>query len=193
MRTARRGIVSVAVGALMLAVSGAAHAQQHPTATSDADYLAKVALAAPEQVVKGSTIVAMDKGGTSRTLQKGSNDFTCMVMGDGTPMCADKNGMEWAHALMTRTAPPANKIGFMYMLNGDAVGVSNTDPFATAATAGNHWVKTGPHVMILGPGAKTLGYPRTADADPNTPYVMWADTPYEHVMIPVRLSSSTPK
>ena len=40
--------------------------------------------------------------------------------------------------------------------------------------------------MILGPAAKTLGYPRTPDADPTKPYVMWAGTPYEHVMIPVK-------
>jgi hypothetical protein len=107
-----------------------------------------------------------------------------MVMGNGTPMCADKNGMEWAHAVMTRTAPP-DKIGFMYMLNGDT-GASNTDPFATAQTPDNHWVTTGPHVMILGSGTKALGYPRTADADPTKPSVMWAGTQYEHVMIPVK-------
>jgi hypothetical protein len=40
--------------------------------------------------------------------------------------------------------------------------------------------------MILGPAAKTLGYPRSPDADPTKPYVMWAGTPYEHVMIPVK-------
>jgi hypothetical protein len=191
LKTARRGIVGLAIGALIV-VSGAAIAQQRPAVPSDDAYLAKVGTAAPIDVVKASTIVAMDKNGTSRTLQKGTNDFTCMVMADGTPMCADKNGMEWAHALMTHSAPPANKIGFMYMLNGD-IGASNTDPYATAATASNHWVKTGPHVMILGPASKTLGYPRTADANPATPYVMWADTPYEHVMIPVTLSSSTQK
>ena len=108
-----------------------------------------------------------------------------MALGDGTPMCTDKNGWEGMTALMTKKAPP-KKIGFMYMLAGDS-GASNTDPFATAATPQNHWVKTAAHVMILGPSsAKALGYPRTADADPTKPYVMWADTPYEHVMIPMK-------
>ena len=183
MMMARHGIVSVAIGVLMIAVAAAAHAQQQPAATTDANYIAKVMTAAPEQIVKGATIVAMEKG-TMRTLQQGTNEFTCMVMGNGTPMCTDKNGMEWVHALMTRTAPP-DKTGFMYMLNGDT-GASNTDPFATGQTPENHWVKTGPHVMILGPAAKTLGYARTPDADPTKPYVMWAGTPYEHVMIPVK-------
>jgi hypothetical protein len=185
MMIARRGIVGVVAGVALIALASAGQAQQKPAASSDADYMAKVMTAAPESIVKGATVVAMDKGGSMRTLQNGTNDFTCMLMGDGTPMCTDKNGMEWVHAFSTHAAPPPNKIGFMYMLAGD-VGASNTDPFATAATPTNHWIKTGPHVMILGPAAKTLGYPRTPDADPTKPYVMWAGTPYEHVMIPVK-------
>jgi len=39
--------------------------------------------------------------------------------------------------------------------------------------------------MILGPGAKNLGLPANADADPSVPSMMWAGTPYEHAMIPV--------
>lgn len=181
--TARHGIAGVVIGVALIALASTGQAQQSGAST-DADYMAKVMTAAPEAIVKGATVVSMDKSGSMRTVQKGTNDFTCMLMGDGTPMCTDKNGMEWVHAFSTHAAPP-NKIGFMYMLAGD-VGASNTDPYATAATSGNHWIKTGPHVMILGPAAKTLGYPRTPDADPTKPYVMWAGTPYEHVMIPVK-------
>jgi hypothetical protein len=40
--------------------------------------------------------------------------------------------------------------------------------------------------MIVGPAAKTMaGYPRTADADPTKPYVMWPESPYEHLVVPV--------
>lgn len=133
-----------------------------------------------------ATILAMAGDGSMRTVRKGTNHFTCMLMPDGTPMCADKNGMDWIHAKLTN-APPPDRIGFMYMLAGDA-SASNTDPSAKGPTPDNHWVKTGPHVMILGPSAaKTLGYSRTpSDADPSQPSVMWAGTPYEHVMIPVR-------
>lgn len=74
----------------------------------------------------------------------------------------------------------------MYMLAGDN-GTSNEAPGATKATADNHWVKTGPHVMILGPAVKTMAaYPRALDADPTKPYVMWPNTPYEHLMVPVK-------
>jgi hypothetical protein len=101
----------------------------------------------------------------------------------GDAGCADSNAMAWMKAIMTKAAPPAGT-GFMYMLAGDN-GASNTDPYATAQTAGDHWVKTGPHVMIFGPSVKTMGYPMTAGADPTKPYVMWPDTPYAHLMIPV--------
>ncbi|MBV8638172.1 MAG: hypothetical protein JO322_08805 [Candidatus Eremiobacteraeota bacterium] len=150
---------------------------------SDATYIAQVTKAAPASVVQGATIVQIQKDGSMRTVRPGSNGFTCMMLDPKTPMCADKNAMAWMHALMTKTAPP-DQSGFMYMLGGDD-GASNTDPYATAATATNHWVTTGPHVMIVGPSVKTMGYPATADADPSRPYVMWADTPYAHLMIPV--------
>jgi hypothetical protein len=64
-------------------------------------------------------------------------------------------------------------------------GASNTDPWATEAKPGNHWVKTGPHVMIVGPAVKTMaGYPRGKDADPTKAYVLWPGSPFEHLMIP---------
>jgi hypothetical protein len=101
-------------------------------------------------------------------------------------MCGDKNAMEWATAWMDHKEPPANKVGFMYMLRGDG-GASNTDPYATKEEPGNNWIKTGAHVMIVGSGAKMLdGYPRDAKADPTRPYVMWPGTQYEHLMLPVR-------
>ncbi len=152
-------------------------------AMSDSDYMAKVMTAAPASVVKGATIVQMQKGGTMRTLQTGSNGFTCMVAADNDAMCLDNNAMQWARAWMTHTTPP-NSVGFVYMLAGDN-GASNTDPYATAPADGNHWLKTGPHVMIVGPSATTMGYPSSPDADPTKPYVMWSGTPYAHAMIPV--------
>jgi hypothetical protein len=151
--------------------------------TSDSDYIAKVAKGAPTAVVSGATIVQLQPGGMMRTVQQGSNGFTCMLMPDGTPMCADKNAMAWLDAVMTHGTPP-NATGFMYMLAGDA-GASNTDPYATGPTPADHWVRTGPHVMIVGPAAATMGYPSAADPDVTKPYVMWPGTPYAHLMLPV--------
>lgn len=167
----------------IVALATTTYAQQ--LKVRDKDYVAKAVMAAPEAITKGAAVVAMENDGTMRTLQKGTNGFTCMVIPDGTPMCTDQGGMEWMHALVGHATPPA-KAGFMYMLDGDT-GASNTDPYAQAPKPDNHWVKTGPHVMILGPVVKTMvDYPRTADPDPSQPYAMWSGTPYEHLMIPVK-------
>jgi hypothetical protein len=71
----------------------------------------------------------------------------------------------------------------MYMLAG-GTDASNTDPHATGPASGNNWIETGPHVMIVGAKGMMEGYP--SDPLPNTQYVMWAGTPYEHLMLPVR-------
>ena len=93
------------------------------------------------------------------------------------------------HGMGTRLADPwssNDKTGFIYMLAGDT-GASNTDPYAKAKTADNHWIQTASHVMIVGAAAKAMaGYPKIADADPTKPYVMWPGSPYEHLMIPVK-------
>jgi hypothetical protein len=98
------------------------------------------------------------------------------------PMCCDKNAMEWAGAWMGHKTPTAGKVGFMYMLAG-GTDASNVDPYATKPTATNHWVKTGPHVMVVGGDAAFYdSYPKNADPDTSVPYVMWAGTPYQHLM-----------
>ena len=139
--------------------------------------------AAPPQIVADATVLRMQNGGM-QTLRKGKNEWTCMIANE-VPMCMDPGAMDWAHAWQTH-APPTDKTGFIYMLAGDT-GASNTDPYATKAAPGNHWIQTGSHVMIVGAAAKSMtGYPKTADPDPTKPYVMWPDTPYEHLMIPVK-------
>lgn len=164
--------------ALVALAASAAYAQQG----SDTDYINQVMKGAPRSVVTSATIVQMN-GKTMRTIQQGSNGFTCMVMPDTTPACADKNAMAWINAMMTHSTPPSST-GFVYMLAGDP-GASNTDPYAQKQTPTNHWVKTGPHVMIVGPTVSTMGYPSSADPDVTKPYVMWPGTPYAHLMIPV--------
>ena len=54
----------------------------------------------------------------------------------------------------------------MLASEGDAIGVSNTDPYATEPTADNDWVKEGPHLMILMPDPAALEGLSTDPADP---------------------------
>lgn len=157
---------------------------------SDAKLIASAMKAAPASVAKGATIVAMTADGKMRTIRKGTNGFTCMPDNPTTPgpdpMCMDANAMAWAQAWMGHQPPPTGKVGLMYMLAG-GTDASNTDPYATKPTASNHWVKTGAHVMIVGADASFYdSYPKNADPDTSVPYVMWAGTPYQHLMAPVK-------
>ena len=149
---------------------------------SNAQYIAKALTAAPAHVGKGAAVARFDKDGNLKTLREGKNGFTCLIM-LGNVMCADANSMAFFGAAMKKETPP-DKLGLTYMLGGDN-GASNTDPAATQKTADNHWVVTGPHLMIVGAGVKDMGLPDSADADPTKPYLMWPGTPYAHAMIPV--------
>ena len=169
----------VFASALFVALAAASAPQGK---ASDSDYIAAALSAAPMAVAKDAAVVRVEKDGSMTTLRPGTNGFTCMVMGTDK-MCLDANSMEFVNALMKHVAPP-NKVGIAYMLAGD-VGASNTDPYATGKTADNHWVVTGPHIMLFGPPSKALGYTEAKDPDPTKPYMMWAGTPYEHAMIPV--------
>jgi hypothetical protein len=171
---------SIATAAFVTSASA-----QYPTPEvpkSEPEYIAKAKTAAPESIVNEATIVMTQEKGDAKTLQTGSNGFTCLVSSDGTPLCADANAMEWRKAIGGKTTPP-NKTGFIYMMAGDT-GTSNHDPYATDKS---HWVQTGPHVMIVGTAAQEMAgiYPSTLDPDPSQAYVMYPGTPYAHLMIPV--------
>ena len=160
------------------------------TTPTDEELIASAMKAAPLDVAKNATIVVPGANGAIRTLRKGSNAFTCMPDNPDTPgpdpMCWDKNANDWVDAYLNHKTPPAGKLGLMYMLAG-GTDASNTDPFAEKPTTTNHWIKTGPHIMIVGADPSFYdNYPKDADPNTKSPYVMWAGTPYQHLMAPVR-------
>jgi hypothetical protein len=103
-------------------------------------------------------------------------------------MCFDQNAAQWVQAWVGHKPPPANVVGLMYMLEG-GTDASNTDPYAKQPTADNDWVKTGPHIMVVGSKDILAGHPSGRKPDTSVPYVMWAGTPYAHLMVPVRPAS----
>ena len=156
---------------------------------TDQQIIHSASAAAPSKVSAHASIVAMKPDGGVRTVRAGNNGFTCMADDPVTPgpdpMCMDAAAWDWAGAWMGKKAPTAGRVGFIYMLAG-GTDASNTDPYAQKPTANNHWVKTGPHVMVVGASADFYAmYPKGADPDTSVPYVMWAGTPYQHLMIPV--------
>jgi len=162
---------------LSLLVTGCAQPQ-----ASDVELIADAESAAPESVTKNATIKTSD----GRVLRQGSNSWTCYP-GSGAigPMCNQAQWDELIGAVMAKEPIDVQKFSLSYMMagEGEALGVSNVDPFATEPTDDNQWVKEGPHLMILVPDQTAL---EGLSTDPNDPvYVMWKDTPYAHIMVKV--------
>lgn len=173
----KRTIVSTALLSLSLLVYCSAQAEK-----TDEELIAEAESAAPAAVTQNATIKTMD----GRVLREGSSTWTCYP---GTsaigPMC---NQAQWDAVLgayMKREEVEVKELSVSYMLagEGEALGASNVDPFATEPTDENQWVKEGPHLMILVPDAAAL---EGLSTDPKDPvYVMWKDTPYAHIMVKI--------
>jgi hypothetical protein len=166
-------------------------ARKNATTNAAADHsdpIKSAMSAAPEAISADATIVQAAADGTMTTLREGKNGWTCMPDAPNTPgpdpMCMDASAEAWVMAMLSKKPPPASTVGVMYMLQGGS-DASNTDPYATGPTADNDWVTTGPHLMVVGSPDLLKGYPSGAKPDTKAPYVMWAGTPYAHLMIPV--------
>jgi hypothetical protein len=152
------------------------------------DPMASALSAAPASIARHAAVMMPAADGSMKELRKGSNGFTCMpdnpVTPGPDPMCADANAMQWAAAWIGHKPPAAVKVGLMYMLAG-GTDASNMDPYATAPAKGGEWVKTGPHVMVVGSPSLNKLYPSSDKPDTSKPYVMFGGTPYAHVMMPI--------
>lgn len=157
-------------------------------ADETADLIRSAEAAGPAALAKGATIYGAEADGTMKVLREGTNGFWCMPDNPTTPspdpMCGDANAMEWAMAWMGKTEPPKDKVGLIFMLAGGS-DASNTDPYATGETNDNNWIETGPHIMVMNATHLMEGYPADPKPDTTMPYVMWAGTPYAHLMVPV--------
>jgi hypothetical protein len=159
-------------------------------ATPDAEAkIASAMSAGPPAIAKDATILdnAMDPSGHLVVLRQGSNGWTCLPDVPATPhldpMCIDQTWKVWLDALMTHKTPTITQTGIAYMLQGGA-DASNTDPYASKPTAGEQWVTSPPHIMVLSPQKLD---PKVIPTDPHNggPWIMWAGTPYEHIMVPL--------
>jgi hypothetical protein len=152
--------------------------------------IANAMSAAPAAVSAGAAIMdwpAME-GQAPAALRAGTNGWTCLPDMPETkgndPVCLDKSWMAWVQGYMTHTAPRVPSVGIAYMTAPGGGEASNTDPFATAATPANQWMHHPPHMMIVVPDVKALeGLP--TDPHNGGPYVMYAGTPYAHIMAPI--------
>lgn len=156
------------------------------TAVAGGDMEERIALAksaAPAAISDGATIVV-----DGEVVVEGENGWVCMpdtMPGDNAPLCNDAEWMELLTAVGTQSDYTADRIGISYMLQGEppGSGVSNSDPYHADRMNAHDYVETGPHLMIVVPKEMLEGI--TDDPSQGGPYVMWKDTPYAHIMIPV--------
>lgn len=143
--------------------------------------------AAPAGVAAEATLMDRDENGELVMLREGSNGWLCVAdenhQGPGDyPACLDQAWQAWFGAYQAGEEPDIDGIGISYMLQGGPAA-SNTDPMATAPPEGEDWLMDPAHVMIIVPDPAMLdAFP--TEHDTGRPYVMWAGTPYAHLMVP---------
>lgn len=172
---------------LSIALGSPATAQKPAAPKSSAKKIASALSAAPREVAAHAAVAEFGADGKMVTLREGSNGWVCMPDSPATPgpdpICVDKVWQGWTESYVAKKAPETSQIGIAYMLAGGA-DASNTDPFAEKPAAGDKWVRTGPHLMVLLPDTKMLeSY--SGEVSASGPYIMWKGTPYAHLMVPV--------
>jgi hypothetical protein len=145
--------------------------------------------AATQVVGDGATMLdwPTEPGGEQALLRKGTNEWVCVpdwpATPDNDPMCFDPTWTAWMGAFMSGAQPEVDVLGISYMLAGGAAA-SNTDPFAMEPAEGEEWVVPPPHVMLIAPG----GFDNEVFSTDHTwggPWIMWDDTPYEFLIVPI--------
>ena len=148
------------------------------------DPIASARSAAPESISANATVMDWDLN----VVSEGTNEWTCLPDRPNTPgndpWCVTDAWLNFLQAYVNQTEPTYTDLGFAYMLQGDTP-VSNADPFATEETGPEDWVtELGPHLMMVVPNREVLGAISTDHLN-GGPWVMWPDTPYAHIMIPL--------
>ena len=148
-----------------------------------AKLIAHARAAAPALIGAGATVVI-----NGEVAVEGDNGWTCMpdtMSGDRAAVCIDAEWGAMMGALGAKAPYKAGGIGISYMLLGEpsGSGVSNSDPYHKDPKSADDYVETGPHLMVIVPKELLEGI--TTDPSEGGPYVMWKDTDYAHIMIPV--------
>jgi hypothetical protein len=146
--------------------------------------LAAAENAAPSSLSKNATILNRD----GQVVRIGNNGWMCLPDDPSTAgtdsICMNESWRNFMEALKNKKKPTYTQVGIAYMLQGDRP-VSNTDPYAPDPKPGDDWVdKLGAHMMVLVPDVETLKSLPTNSKN-GGPWVMWAGTPYAHLMVPI--------
>lgn len=155
-----------------------------PTSAYAEDPIKSATSAAPSSISAKAAVMDWK----FKVIRKGSNGWTCLPDRASTPgndpWCVTDSWLNFLRAYVNKTKPSYQEIGFAYMLMGDTP-VSNKDPYETKPTGKDDWVThLGAHLMLLVPDLNMLKNISTDHLN-GGPWVMWPNTPYAHIMIPL--------
>ncbi len=175
---------------LMLTLPMCAGLPQKTTDT-DAERIAEASRAAWNEITKDATFLDWpeEPGEEFRVLREGTNGWICLPdfpRDDDyfEPHCLDDEWMDFIKAFIGGNPPATKRVGLAYMLNSQWAA-SNTDPVAKGPTPDNQWHEGGSHLMLIVPDPAMLSWFPTEPAPEGGAYVMWPDSPYVHLMIPI--------
>ena len=143
--------------------------------------------AAPEAIANDATIMDFVAGGGASLVRQGSNGWTCYPTAPSIPYndpkCIDGITALWVQAIGAQTTPAITSIGVGYMLQGGG-SIHDSDPFAPPSPNIEDWIVDPPHLMLFFPPGMldSAGIPSSRAG--GGPWIMWAGTPYAHIMIP---------
>ena len=152
--------------------------------------------AGPEAIAVGATIMdwPTESGSPPTVLRAGTNGWVCYPASPAVPVndpkCLDQVARLWSQGVETGEASTLSTMGVGYMLAGGGTA-SVSDPSSREPSEGGEWrVEPGHATLHFPPGAlDAAGLPESPDV--GGPWVMWASTPWAHVMVPFGPTSSS--
>ena len=176
-----RTSIPVVVLGTLAATMLVAHAEAATKAETKEVKIVRALSAAPANIANAAKVVDRDENGKGTILRDGQNGFTCFAGHPGTvgaqPFCANAAALQWEKDFAEHKPKPTNtEPGIEYMLAG-GTDWSATDPNASSGTP----IKEPPHWMIMWPIDAASGLPTTAKQTGT--WIMWAGTPWAHLMI----------
>jgi hypothetical protein len=167
--------------AWLLLLPAALHAQ------ADNAYIRRAMSGAPRAISADAAIARIEKDGKVTQVREGKNGFTCGTMPDGgdSPVCADQAGWDFLVAAFShKDKPKSDKPGIAYMMQGGRHWETKSGDIVMGPEDGAHMAKEPPHWMLLHPfDQETSGLPTHPDPQGRGTYIMFAGTPFAHLMV----------
>jgi hypothetical protein len=152
---------------------------------TEVEFIKAVEEGAPRWISAQAAIARLEPSGATAIVRPGTNGFTCTLMADEshTPACGNALGFKWLVAATAhKPVPPAGGMGVVYMAKGSTHYETPEGEIVMAPSAQTKSVREPPHWMLLTPlDPAATGIPTRPNA--GGAYIMFAGTPYAHLMI----------